>query len=225
MPAATTDAPPTLDLGDLRRVTPIDPLFGGGRGKPVDRHYIERFLAEHAADIRGRVLEVAEDNYTRRYGGGRVAQSDVIHADPGNPRATLVADLADAAEIPSNAFDCFICTQTLTYIYDVQSAVATIHRILKPGGVLLATVPGISQISPYDRDRWGEYWRFTTQSLRRLLCESFPKEHVRVEAYGNVLACTAFLQGLAVEDLRHDELAHRDQRYEMLIAGRAIKPG
>jgi SAM-dependent methyltransferase len=223
MTAATTDAPPALDLGDLRRVTPIDPLFGGGRGKPVDRHYIERFLSENAADIRGRVLEVAEDNYTRRFGGGRVSQSDVIHADPGNPRATLVADLTDAAEIASDTFDCFICTQTLTYIYDVQRAVATIHRILKPGGVLLATVPGISQISPYDRDRWGEYWRFTTQSLRRLLTESFAPEDVTVVAHGNVLASTAFLQGLAVEDLRHDELDHHDQRYEMLITGRAVK--
>jgi SAM-dependent methyltransferase len=213
-----------LDLGDLRRVTPIDPQFGGGRGKPVDRHYIERFLSENAADIRGRVLEVADDSYTRRYGGSRVTQSDIIHADPGNPRATLVADLAEAFDIPGDSFDCFICTQTLTYIYDVPSAIATIHRILKPGGVLLATVPGISQISPYDRDRWGEYWRFTTQSLRRLMTECFPPENITVEAHGNVLASTAFLQGLAVEDLRHDELDHHDQRYEMLITGRAVKP-
>ena len=217
--------PPALDLGDLRRVTPIDPHFGGGRGKPVDRHYIERFLAKNAADIRGHVLEVAEDAYTRRYGGSRVVRSDIIHANDSNPLATVVADLAEALDIPSNSFDCFICTQTLTYIYPVQDAVETIARILRPGGVLLATVPGISQISPYDRDRWGEYWRFTTQSLRRLLCEAFPCENVSVEAYGNVLASTAFLQGLAVEDLRHDELEHHDQRYEMLVAGRAVKPG
>ena len=214
-----------LDFGDLRRVTPIDPHFGGGRGKPVDRHYIERFLADHAGDIQGRVLEVAEDHYTWRYGGNRVEKSDIIHADPGNPRATLVADLADAGEIGSDSFDCFICTQTLTYIYDVQSAVATIHRILKPGGVLLATVPGISQISPYDRDRWGEYWRFTAQSLGRLLGEEFGAGNVEVEAYGNVLASTAFLQGLCAGDLSRDELDHRDQRYQMLVAGRAVKRG
>ena len=213
-----------FDLGDLRRVTPIDTHFGGGRGKPVDRHYIERFLAENAADIRGRVLEVADDAYTRRYGGARVTHSDIIHANDSNPRATVVADLAEAYDVPDDSFDCFICTQTLTYIYDMQSAVATIHRILRPGGVLLVTVPGISQSNPYDRDRWGEYWRFTTQSLRRLLTEAFAPENIRVEAYGNVLASTAFLQGLAVEDLRHDELDHRDQRYEMLIAGRAVKP-
>ena len=213
----------SFDLGDLRRVTPIDSGFGLGRGKPVDRHYIESFLQRHAGDIRGRVLEVAEDAYTLRFGGSRVTASDILHADESNPRATLTGDLAAANDLPSASFDCFICTQTLTYIYDVQRAVATIHRILKPGGVLLATVPGISQMSPYDRDRWGEYWRFTEQSLGRLLGESFGSENVAVEAYGNVLASTAFLQGLCVDDLRKDELDHRDQRYQMLVAGRAVK--
>jgi len=214
---------PTLDLGDLRRVTPIDTRFGEGRGKPVDRHYIERFMESHAGDIIGRVLEVGDDTYTRRYGGARVARSDVIHAEPSHPRATVFANLADADDAPSDTYDCLICPQTLTYIYPVQRALEAMHRILKPGGVLLATVPGISQISPYDRDRWGEYWRFTSQSLRRLLGEVFLPEHVAVETYGNVLASTAFLQGLAVEDLRPDELDHHDQRYEMLIAGRAVK--
>jgi SAM-dependent methyltransferase len=216
----------TLDLGDLRRVTPIDSVFGRGRGKPVDRHYIESFLRCHAGDVRGRVLEVAEDRYTREFGGTRVTHSDILHADDSNPRATLVGDLADDDNaLPSASFDCFICTQTLTFIYDVARAAATIHRLLKPGGVLLATVPGISQMSPYDRDRWGEYWRFTAQSLGRLLGGAFGSGRVKVEAYGNVLASTALLQGLCVDDLRRDELDHRDQRYQMLIAARARKSG
>ena len=218
-----TDAPPVLDLGDLRRVTPIDSGFGLSRGKPVDRHYIEDFLQRHAADIRGRVVEVAENGYTRRFGGDRVERSDILHVDDSNERATLVGDLAEPNDLPTAAFDCFICTQTLTYIYDVQQAVETIHRMLRPGGVLLVTVPGISQMSPYDRDRWGEYWRFTAQSLGRLLGEPFGSANVEVEAYGNVLASTAFLQGLCTDDLRRDELDHRDQRYQMLVAGRATK--
>jgi SAM-dependent methyltransferase len=218
-----TASPATLDLGDLRRVTPIDSGFGLGRGKPVDRHYIEEFLRRHAADIRGRVLEVAENTYTLEYGGERVTRSDILHADESNPRATLIGDLAAENDLPSDSFDCFICTQTLTYIYDVQRAVRTIRRILAPGGVLLATVPGISQMSPYDRDRWGEYWRFTAQSLGRLLGEEFGSSHVEVESFGNVLASTAFLQGLCTGDLRRDELDHHDQRYQMLVAGRAVK--
>ena len=107
----------------------------------------------------------------------------------------------------------------------MQRAVRTIRRILAPGGVLLATVPGISQMSPYDRDRWGEYWRFTAQSLGRLLGDVFGSAQVEVEAYGNVLASTAFLQGLCAGDLSRDELDHRDQRYQMLIAGRARQAG
>jgi len=219
------DATSTIDLGDLRRITPIDSGFGLGRGKPVDRHYIEDFLARNRDDIRGRVLEVGEDTYTRAYGGSRVTQSDILHADDSNPRATLTGDLAGENDLPSESFDCFICTQTLTYIYDVRRALRTVHRILRPGGVFLTTVPGISQMSPYDRDRWGEYWRFTAQSLGRLLGEPFGSANVEVEAYGNVLASTAFLQGLCTEDLRRDELDHRDQRYQMLVAGRAVKRG
>ena len=217
------DTTTMIDLGDLRRITPIDSGFGLGRGKPVDRHYIEDFLRRNADDIRGRVLEIGEDTYTRAYGGTRVARSDILHADDSNPSATLIADLAGDNDLPSESFDCFICTQTLTYIYDVRRALRTVHRILRRGGVLLATVPGISQMSPYDRDRWGEYWRFTAQSLGRLLGEPFGRANVEVEAYGNVLASTAFLQGLCTDDLRSDELDHRDQRYQMLVAGRAVK--
>jgi SAM-dependent methyltransferase len=215
----------TIDLGDLRRITPIDSGFGLGRGKPVDRHYIEDYLRRNADDIRGRVLEVGEDTYTRAYGRHRVARSDILHADDSNPRATLKADLAGDNELPSDCFDCFICTQTLTYIYDVRRALQTIHRILRPGGVLLATVPGISQMSPHDRDRWGEYWRFTAQSLARLVGEPFGSANVEVETYGNVLASTAFLQGLCTDDLRSEELDHRDHRYQLLVAGRAVKRG
>ena len=220
-----TDTLAPFDLGALRRLSPVDSGFGLGRGKPVDRHYIEGFLARHRADVRGAVLEVGEDAYTREFGGARVTRSDVLHADGSNPRATIVADLADGAGLESDRFDCFVCTQTLTYVWDVPAAVATIHRILRPGGVLLATVPGISQMSPYDRDRWGEYWRFTAQSLARLLSGSFGSGQVEVEAFGNVLSSTAFLQGLCTGDLSASELDHRDQRYQMLIAGRAVKAG
>lgn len=214
---------PPIDFGDLRHIKPVDSSFGLGRGKPVDRYYIEHFLGRHASSIRGRVLEVAEDTYTVQFGGARVSCSDILHVDASNPRATLTGVLVEAQAIPDDAFDCFICTHTLTYIYEVKRAVSTIHRMLKPGGVVLVTVPGISQISPYDRNQWGEYWRFTARSLARLLGESFRSQDVVVEAYGNVLTATAFLQGLCIDDLRQDELDHRDDRYPMLVAGRAVK--
>jgi ubiquinone/menaquinone biosynthesis C-methylase UbiE len=117
-----------------------------------------------------------------------------------------------------------ILTQTLQFIYDMHAAVRTLHRVLKPGGVVLATCHGISQISSYDMENWGEYWRLTSLSARKLFTETFPQDCVTVRAYGNVLSATAFLHGLTAQELRREELDHHDPRYEVIIAVRAVKP-
>ena len=211
-------------LGGLRRLTPVSRKFGWDRGGlPVDRYYIERFLQDHARDIRGRVLEARDDAYTRRFGGASVTQADVLHPTRDNPRATIVADLTRGETIPDDAFDCVVLTQVLPFISDVQGAVRTLHRILRPGGVALVTVPGISQIIRYDMDRWGDYWRFTTLSIRRVFEHAFPAGEIAVEAHGNVLVATAFLHGLSTRDLHPHELDYRDSDYEVLITVRAVK--
>jgi glycosyltransferase involved in cell wall biosynthesis len=213
-------------FGTLRRLTPVSRRFGWDRGGlPIDRYYIERFLGQHAPDIAGDVLEVRDDAYTRRFGGTRVTRADVLHPTPENEKATIVADLTSADHIPSNTFDCIVLTQVLPFIPDVQAAVRTVQRILRPGGVVLATMPGISQIVRYDMDRWGDYWRFTSLSARRIFECAFSQGEVRVETHGNVLAATAFLQGLSSRDLRPDELDYREPDYEVLITVRAVKHG
>jgi SAM-dependent methyltransferase len=215
-------------FGSLRRLHPIGEVFGVKRGQSVDRcidrYYITAFLAHHAADIHGHVLEIADNTYTRRFGGSRVQSADVLHAVPGNPTATIVADLTSATDVPSGRFDCIILTQTLQYIYDLHAALRTVHRLLKPGGVVLATVPGISQTSRYDAEQWGEFWRFTTLSARRLFGEVFPDYATTVQGYGNVLVALAFLYGLLSEELRREELDYHDPDYELLITIRAQKP-
>lgn len=209
-------------FGSLRRLAPISAVWGYDRGLPIDRYYIEQFLASHVADVQGRVLEVADDGYTKRF-ANRVTQSDVLDLVADNPRATIVADLTSGEQIPSEAFDCIILTQTLHLIYDVPAAIRTLHRVLKPGGVVLATVPGLAKVSRYDMDRWGDHWRFTTRSARALFAEVFLQEHVTVRAYGNILAAVSFLHGLSAQDLRHSELEHHDPDYELLVAIRAEK--
>ena len=210
-------------FGKLRQLTPISRVFGLNRGQSIDRYYIERFLNTHALEIHGHVLEIADNKYTCKFGGSHVTKSDVLHVLENNPQATIVADLTHADNISTNTFDCIICTQTLQFIYDVRSAICTLNRILKPGGILLVTVPGISQISQYDMDRWGEYWRFTTLSAKYLFEEIFGKSNVSVQAYGNVLVASSFLYGLAAEELTLKELNYNDQDYEMLISIRAVK--
>jgi len=215
----------TVALGDLRRVTPISGAFGLERGLPVDRYYIERFLGAHAHRIEGRVLEIGDDRYTRRFGGKRVLRSDVLHVIPGNPKATIVADLTRAGDLPAALFDCIICTQTIQMIYDVRAALHHLHRLLKPSGVLLVTTAGIARIGRRQGiDPWGEYWHLTSQSVQRLFGEVFPAEGVEVTVYGNVLSAVAFLHGLAAEELRPDELDYADPDYEVIIGVSAEKP-
>ena len=209
-------------LGGLRRLSPVSREFGYDRGQPVDRHYIELFLSEFAADIHAQVLEIGDDFYSRRFGGGRVSSQDVLHVSTGHPSATIIANLEDAPQIPSGRYDCIILTQTLHLIYDLRAAVATLYRILKPEGVLLVTLPGISQICHDRAYPETDSWRFTAYSSKRLFNECFPEVHV--QTYGNVLAATAFLYGLATRELKPSELDHHDSDYPVIIGVRARKP-
>jgi SAM-dependent methyltransferase len=215
------EPPGELRLGSLRRLTPISDVWGLDRGSPIDRYYIEGFLDRHAEDIRGRVLEVNDDRYTQRFGGERVERSDILHPYEGNPAATVVADLAGAPQIAGDSFDCVICTQTLQYVFESREAVATLRRIVSPGGVVLASVPGTSRLTKADNDAWGDWWRFTTQSITRLFEEAFEGDEVAVEAHGNVLTAAAQLYGIAAEELTTEELDHRDPNFEVVLTVRA----
>jgi SAM-dependent methyltransferase len=211
-------------FGDLARTTPISRHFGYDRGKPVDRRYVESFLATHAGDIRGRVLEIGDSSYTRRFGAERVLAAEVLNRFPGHPATTFVGDLADGADLPSDAFDCIVLTQTLHLLFDMPAAVRTLHRILKPGGVLLATVPWAS---PIDRGEWGEswYWSVSPNALEKLLALAFDPADTRVTPYGNVQVATAFLYGLAEHELPEAAYDVHDPHCPVIVAGRAVKQG
>jgi SAM-dependent methyltransferase len=210
------------DWGDLRRLQPVSQEFGYDRGLPVDRYYIERFLETHRRDVAGRTLEIGDDEYTRRYGGDRTTRRDVLHVHGGNPAATIVGDLVDTPQIADETFDCIVVTQTLHLIYDVGLAVATLYRILRPGGVVLATFPGISQLS---RDEWSRTWSwgFDSRLARRLFASRFGEHNVSVEAHGNSLAAAAFLQGLSTIELTTAQLDLNEAGCELLVTVRAVR--
>ena len=213
-----------MRFGSLRRVTPISETFGYDRGLPIDRYYIERFLQEHSGTIRGRVLEVGDSTYTSRFGNdAAVERADVLDVRADNPRATIVGDLTEPDRFSADAFDCVICTQTLPYIYDVHTAVRTLHRILRPGGTVLATVTSVSRIWTKGDRLYGDYWRFTSRSSRLLFEQVFDSEEIAVASYGNVLAAASFLYGLATSELRRDELDYNDPDIPLLIGIKARK--
>lgn len=223
----------------LRRKTlvlayPVDPypvstVFALDRGTPLDRVYIERFLESNKASIRGVCLEVADCTYLNRYGSERCSKHALVY-EPSLGRTgsdqDFCFDLSRQETAPVDKFDTFICTQTLNFIFDVDAAISTIHKILRPGGCALITVAGICQISTYDYNRWGDFWRFTDLSLKRLLVKYFGEPGVEVSTYGNVAAACMFLQGLSLEEISDKSiLEYVDHNYQMVICALVRKTG
>jgi SAM-dependent methyltransferase len=209
-------------FGDFARTAPISDTFGFDRGKPIDRYYIENFLGKSGNDIRGRVLEIGDNDYTLRFGGSKVDKSDVLHVDANSPRATIVGDLSKSGILPSEAFDCIVLTQTLHLIFDMRHALAELARSLKPGGTLLITVPGITRV---DRGEWGYtwYWSLTDLALAQLLAEFFEDKDILVETFGNVFAAVCFLQGLAVSEVPTSKLDVLDRSFPVVVTAKIVK--
>lgn len=208
-------------FNSILRTTPVNPEWGFSRGVPIDRFYIENFLSKNSQMIRGNILSVGDDYYAQRYSHGALKRSDVLHISDSR-NATIVADLADAPQIASNTFDCFLLIQTLQFIYDVQSAIETTHRILKPGGTVLATFSGIS---PLKDDEWNDswYWNFTAISALKMFQEYFETNEIEVGSHGNVKAATAFLHGLSVKDCGVRDLSLLDSSFPVIITVKATK--
>jgi SAM-dependent methyltransferase len=217
-----TPAPGKVEPGDFHRIKPFSTDFGFDRGGAIDRFYIENFLQENHQWVRGNVLEIGDNKYTLKYGGDRIVQSDILHIDSANTKATYIGDITDLPQIPSARFDCIIFTQTLHLIYDFKSALATCYRILKPGGCLLLTVPGISHI---DQGEWKDYWLwcFTDTSIKRLMKDTFNGSSVSVKTYGNVYVAAAFLYGMGLPEFRKDFLFPHDPSYQVIISAKAVK--
>lgn len=197
-------------------LVPISNVFGFDRGKPIDRYYIEEFLAENSCFIQGVVLEVADREYTKRFGSD-VKKSIITHIDDSCDNDSCLINLETGEGVKEGIADCFILTQTLPFIFDIRAAADNVIKILKNGGIALVTVSGISQISRYDMDRWGHYWAFTTASIKRLFEDCKDVEYVKVKAYGNVKSASAGLYGLSVEDMKQEELMYHDDNYQQVI--------
>lgn len=203
-------------------VKPFSSDFGIRFGKPIDRIYIENFLEKSKDSIKGDVLEIAENTYSKKFAVSAI-NSFILHVEERDSPNVITGNLETGDNIPEGKFDCLLITQTLPFVYKPQEFLINCYKALKPGGVLLMTVGGLSQISRYDMERWGDYWRFTDLSIKKLAGEVFQEDKIEVETYGNVKTACAFLQGFPSFVLSAKSLSVHDPDYQIIISLRATK--
>jgi len=205
--------------GNLRRLRPFSDTFGFDRGTPVDRYYLHRFLEAHRDLIRGDVLEIQTTGFAARYGRD-LHRVDSVDIAP-EFRPTFVCDLAHSGDVlPSSSYDCFLLPNTLQHLREPEAALSHALRVLKPGGVILASSAGLLPLTGDVPD----YQRLSEAGWSQLAGRVWKGCDVRVESYGNCLVAVAAMLGLTLEELTREELDARDPRYPVLIVVRCRKP-
>ncbi len=189
-------------------------LFGSNRGNPIDRYYIEDFLERNSEYIHGDVGEMGELTYTEQF-GQEINNKYIFHVSQKGEDIKNI-NLETGEGIENELLDCFICTQTIQFIYDIKSVAKNIYKLLKDDGVALITAAGISKISLGDYNQWGEYWHFTKQSMKRIFQDAGFSE-IEVESYGNIKTAMCFLYGMTVEDLSEDDFELNDEQFQVII--------
>jgi len=203
--------------GNLRRTKPFSETFGFERGTPVDRYYLHRFLLDHRALITGDVLEVQANSYTKRFGHdlGRTDSFDIVPLFT----PTYVTDLAHSEHVlPDAAYDCLLLPQTLPHLRELDLCLHHALRVVRPGGVILASAAGLIPLTGDVPD----YWRLSPDGWREKLVSAWPAAEVK--GYGNCLSAVAAQLGLALEELSEAELAVHDPRYPVLTTIVCRKP-
>lgn len=218
-------APEKVDWGSFRRTTPAGSESGSNPALAfsVGRYYSESFLYRHRQCIRGSVLEIGDKGYSQSLCDEKIGEVAFVPFGKSGREQLLFSELKKYNDHRSGSFDCIILLQVLNSIYDMKPLLKSVYGLLKPGGVLLATLPGIGPFGSTLATGKG-YWYFTRVSARSLFAEVFPAPGIAAEAYGNVLAAMAALHGLPATELLADELDFHDPAYPLIIAVRALKP-
>jgi SAM-dependent methyltransferase len=138
-------------------------LGAGELGYSVRRYYIDEFFTRHARGLApgSRVLDIGGFKGKRR---GRFGIGDfAVDVTVANIATSARPDiLCDACEVPrpDGGFDVVILAEVLEHLPDAGAALGEAGRLLRPGGVLLATVPFMFRVhaDPIDVARYAPDW-------------------------------------------------------------------
>lgn len=204
------------DINNVKKLPkiPIHDDWGYRRGTPIGRVYIDKFLKKYRENVVGDIMEVGECTYSRRFATNGKSYT-AIHVE--DVEGCRKANLETGEGLKSEEFDTMIITQTLAYIYDIQSVVRNIYNCLRKNGHCLVTVTDIGHMGNTEREKWGAFWGFHKDGCYRVFSEVFGKDNVNVEVYGNLKAVVAQLYGLAAEDVESEIIDEFDAKYPMII--------
>ncbi len=148
-----------------------------------------RFIAAHRALLTGKLLDVGCGQMPFRHLLPASADYTGIDIpDAGSfgmhKHAQIVEFDGTQIPFPDNHFDAILCTEVLEHALEPQALIAEMHRVLRPGGSLVLTVPFAARVHhiPYD------FHRFTRYRLAQMFA-AFGA--VQVEERGNDLAVIA----------------------------------
>jgi SAM-dependent methyltransferase len=134
---------------------------------------------------------LAEADHVIDIGGGRVTKRHLFRSyQVVDVNAAYKPDiLADIQELPmaDGSVGAALCLEVLEHVEDPFKAVAELHRVLKPGAMLLVSVPFIW---PYHAapGLYQDFWRFTPDGLRRLFKGFRDVEIVKKGGYVSAMA-------------------------------------
>lgn len=188
------------------------------------RFYTDTFIHENRQYIKGSVLEVGHPRYSLMF-KENIENRDVLHAVPNeNNAATIIGDLATGENIPVEKYDCFILTHVLTSIFKIEDALRHAYGAIKPGGVLLIVCTTLAQVSLYDMERWGDYWRVTDKCLESLILAACPDAGYTVSSYGNLAVGLGQILQIGAEFFPENAFAPHHPAYPLIVTAVVKKP-
>jgi glycosyltransferase involved in cell wall biosynthesis len=206
----------------LRRLTPVERFVREKDNTPIDRHYVQEFLAGEEHAVSGRVVVVGHRSHGHTFGTPSVIGADLL-ARTGVEGMEIEVDAIRSGSVPPpDSADAIVIAQALHLVPDPESVVEALHRALKPGGTLLVTVPFVAKIDRFD---WGRtpHWSIAPGALRNLLCGPFSARSVEIRNYGSILTTIAFVRGASAQAMKAADLEANDPAFPVVVAAVARK--